>query len=72
MTPKVEKKSAPKQEAAKVLGATFEAGKPEQKDMGMWRQKLGGREEKLRYLQTAERYWFSKEWYGSEKRKNPA
>jgi len=25
-----------------------------------------------RYLTTAERYFYSKEWFGSEKRKNPA
>ncbi len=26
----------------------------------------------LRYLKTAERYFYSKDWFGSEKRKNPA
>ncbi len=25
-----------------------------------------------KYLQTAERYFYSKDWFGSEKRKNPA
>jgi len=25
-----------------------------------------------RYLTTAERYFYAKEWFGSEKRKNPA
>ena len=39
---------------------------------GNWRKKLKNREEMLKYLQTGERYWFSKDWYGSEKRKNPA
>ena len=39
---------------------------------GGWRYKLASREEKLKYLETAERYWYSKEWYGSEKRKTPA
>lgn len=37
-----------------------------------WRKKLRTREEMLKYLQTAERYWFSQEWYGSESRKTPA
>jgi len=69
---KVEKKKAPGWGEIEVLGATFEEGKPEGKELGKWRQKLGGREEKLKYLQTAERYWYGKEWYGSEKRKNPA
>jgi len=69
---KIEKKKAPGRGEVEVLGATFEAGKPEGEEMGKWRQKLGSREEKLKYLQTGERYWFSKDWYGSEKRKKPA
>jgi hypothetical protein len=69
---KIEKKKAPGREEVEVLGATFEEGKPEGEELGKWRQKLEGREEKLKYLQTGERYWFSQDWYGSEKRKNPA
>ncbi len=69
---KIEKKSAPGREEVEVLGATFEEGKPEGEEMGRWRQKLASREEKLKYLQTGERYWYGKDWYGSEKRKNPA
>ena len=69
---KVEEKSAPGRDKVKVLGATFEEGKPEGEEMGKWRQKLGSREEKLKYLQTGERYWYGKEWFGSEKRKTPA
>ena len=65
------KKSA-KKESAQVLGPTYEKGKPEGEEMGRWRFKLASREEKLRYLETGERYWYSKEWYGSERRKNPA
>jgi hypothetical protein len=72
MAYKVEKKSAPGRKEVEVLGATFEEGKPEGEDVGRWRQKLGSREEKLRYLESAERYWYSKEGFGSEKRKNPA
>jgi len=69
---KIEKKSAPGREEVEVLGATFEEGKPKGEEMGRWRQKLASREEKLKYLQTGERYWYGKDWYGSEKRKNPA
>ncbi len=69
---KVEKKSAPGREEVEVLGVTFEEGKPEGEELGKWRQKLVSRQEKLKYLQTGERYWYGKEWYGSEKRKNPA
>ena len=69
---KVEKKSAPGREEVEVLGATFEEGKPEGEELGKWRQKLVSRQDKLKYLQSGERYWYGKDWYGSEKRKNPA
>ena len=69
---KVEEKSAPGRDKVEVLGETFEEGKPEGEERGKWRQKLGSREEKLKYLQTGERYWYGKEWFGSEKRKTPA
>ena len=69
---KVEEKSAPGRDKVEVLGATFEEGKPEGEELGKWRQKLGSREEKLKYLQTGERYWYGKDWFGSEKRKTPA
>ena len=59
-------------EKAEVLGPTFEPGKPNSEEEGRWRQKLQSREEKLRYLQSGERYWYSKDWFGSEKRNTPA
>ncbi len=68
----VEKKKAPGRDEVEVLGATFEEGKPEGEDVGKWRQKLGSREERLKYLKNGERYWYSEDWYGSEKRKKPA
>ena len=55
-----------------VLGPIYEKGKPEGEDEGRWRQKLESRDEKLKYLRNGERYWFSKEGFGSEKRKTPA
>ena len=55
-----------------VLGETYEPGKPEGKDDGCWRQKLGTRAEELKYLETGERYWYGRDWPGSEKRKQPA
>jgi hypothetical protein len=69
---KIEKKKAPGREEVEVLEDTFEEGKPEGEELGKWRQKLESREERLRYLQTGERYWYGKDWYGSEKRKKPA
>ncbi|GAG83071.1 unnamed protein product [marine sediment metagenome] len=68
----IEKKEAPGRKEVEVLGATFEKGQPEGEELGKWRQKLENRQEKLKYLQTGERYWFGKDWFGSEKRKNPA
>jgi len=53
-----------------VLASTFEQGSPEEKEE--WRSKLSGREEEVNYLKAALRYWYSNDWYGSEKRKKPA
>lgn len=53
-----------------VLGKTYEPGKPSQPSD--WRKKLNSREEILKFLRTAERYWYSRDWFGSEKRKTPA
>lgn len=68
----IKKTSAPGRDEVSLLGATYEPGKPEGEDMGRWRQKLGTREEKLKYLENGERYWYGTEWFGSEKRQNPA
>jgi hypothetical protein len=54
----------------KILGPTYESGKPGESDN--WRKKLRSKDEMLGYLKTAERYWFSDDWYGSEKRQKPA
>ena len=72
MTYKVEKKKAPGRNEVEVLRETFEPGIPEGTDAGRWRQKLESRREKLKYLETGERYYYSKEGYGSERRRNPA
>ena len=69
---KIEKTKAPGRDEVELLGETYEEGKPEGEDLGKWRQKLGNREEKLKYLQNGERYWFSDEWFGSERRKTQA
>ena len=66
------KMEAPGRGQVEVLGATFDSGKPEGEDLGKWRNKLESREEKLKYLQNGERYWYGEEWFGSEKRKTPA
>jgi hypothetical protein len=54
----------------KVLGPTYEEGKPQDKED--WKEKLDSVENRLGYLRTALRYWYGKEWYGSEKRKQEA
>ena len=68
----VKKVKAPGRDAVELLGPTYEEGQPEGEEAGKWRQKLSSREEKLKYLETGERYWYSDDWFGSEKRKNPA
>jgi hypothetical protein len=69
---KVEERSAPGRDKVQVLGETFEEGEPRGEDIGKWRHKFDTREESLKYLQSAERYWYAKEVFGSEKRRNPA
>ncbi len=54
----------------KVLGSTFEPGMP--LDKGEWRSKLTDRKDEVKYLKTGLRYWYSNDWYGSERRKKPA
>ncbi len=54
----------------KVLGPTYDPGKPE--GAGDWKQKLQSEDERLGYLRTALRYWYSTDWFGSEKRKQEA
>ena len=71
MADKIEEKSAPGRDKVEVLGETYEKGKPQGEELGRWRQKLASREEKLKYLESGERYWYAKEGYGSERRKNP-
>ena len=72
MTDKVEKKPAAGWKEVEVLGETYEPGRPQGEEAGKWRNKLASRDEKIKYLQTGERYWYSSDWYGSEKRKRPA
>jgi hypothetical protein len=72
MKNEIEKKSAPGRDQVEVLGATYEEGKPSGETQGRWRQKLTSRSEKLKYLETGDRYFYSQEGFGSEKRKKPA
>ena len=67
----IEEKSAPGRDKVKVLGGTYDKGKPDCEKLGKWRDKLRDRKEMLKYLETGERYWYGEDWYGSEKRKNP-
>ena len=69
---KVVKKEAPGRGQVDILAETYDQGIPAGEDVGKWRQKLDSREEKLNYLRSGERYWYSDDWFGSEKRKNPA
>ncbi len=51
----------------KVLDETYEPGIPDAKDN--WRMKIGSRDSNMMFLKTSQRYWYSDDWYGSEKRK---
>jgi hypothetical protein len=66
------KKEAPGRGQVDILAETYDAGIPSGEDEGRWRQKIESREEKIKYLQNGERYWYSDDWFGSEKRKTPA
>lgn len=68
----IEKRKAPGRDQVEILGSTYEEGKPSGENMGKWSQKLVSRAETLKYLQSGQRYFFSKDWFGSEKRKTPA
>jgi len=57
---KIEKKKAPGRKEVEVLGITYEEGKPDDKELGRWRQKLENRQEKLKYLQSSGQYWSPK------------
>jgi hypothetical protein len=59
-------------EAIEVLGPAYEDGKPTGEGIGQWQHKLDSRKEILTYLRSGERYWYGKEGFGSERRKNPA
>ena len=69
---KTVKKEAPGRGEVDILTETYDAGEPVGEEAGRWRQKLASRNEQLMYLQSGERYWYSNEGFGSEKRKNPA
>ena len=69
---KTVKKEAPGRGQVEILAETYDDGIPEGEEVGRWRQKLEDREEKLKYLRSGERYWYNDDWFGSEKRKNPA
>lgn len=54
----VEKKAAPGRAQVEILGATYEKGKPTGQEVGRWRQKLASRDEKLKYIESAEKKYF--------------
>lgn len=69
---KLEEKESYDGKKVKILGDTSEPGKPD--GPYDWKKKLSTLEDKLKFLKTGLRYWYSdyKEWYGSEKRKSEA
>ncbi len=64
--------SAPDRERVRILGATFEPGKPKEASLGRWRSKLRSRGEMILYLRYNERYIYGQgSSYGSEKPQHP-
>ena len=63
---------AEKKTKANLPAPSYDPGEPQGEELGRWRQKLESREEQLKYLRSGERYWYSNDWFGSEKRKTPA
>jgi len=57
-------------EEVQVLDGTYEEGKPDK--INRWVDKVKSRKDILAYIETADRYWYAPEGFGSEKRKNPA
>jgi len=54
----------------RVLGPTYDPGKPE--GAADWKEKLQTDADRMGYLRSALRYWYSTDWFGSEKRKQDA
>jgi hypothetical protein len=67
--PKEKKKDFSGKEV-ELLGPSYEEGTPTEK--ADWRHNMKDRDDMIQYLKTGLRYWYSTEWYGSEKRKTPA
>ncbi len=70
MAKNLEEKTLFSGEKVKVVGPEYEEGTPEQPHQ--LEAEDPGPAGDAQVLQNGERYWFSKEWYGSEKRKTPA
>jgi len=57
-------------ELVKVLGPTYEPGSAE--GSADWKEKLQTSADRMAYVRTAMRYWYSDDWFGSERRKQEA
>ncbi|MDD5701515.1 MAG: hypothetical protein PHU23_05630 [Dehalococcoidales bacterium] len=68
----LEEKKDPGKVEAEMPGPAYESDKPAGVEIGRWGQKLATREEKIKFVQTGLRYFYSQDGFGSEKRKNPA
>ncbi len=56
-----------------ILGETYEEGESAQGEKYDWQSKIGDDKDGiLNFLKTGLRYWYSDDWFGSEKRKTPA
>lgn len=58
----------------KLLGPEYDPGALAAGTTYDWKNNIGDREKYMKYLSQSERYWYlqNDQWFGSEKRKNPA
>ncbi len=71
MSEKIVEKKDFSGKTVKVLDETYEPGSPS-KDSDFrdtWRNKIRNRDQNMKFLKSSQRYWYSNDWYGSEKRK---
>jgi hypothetical protein len=71
MSEKIVEKKDFSGKSVKVLDETYEPGNPaiDSDFRDKWRNKIRNRDQNMRFLQTSQRYWYSDDWYGSEKKK---
>jgi hypothetical protein len=71
MSEKIVEKKDFSGKTVKVLDETYEPGNPsvDNDQIDNWRNKIRNRDQNMKFLESSQRYWYSNDWYGSEKKK---